>query len=198
MDMTPDSNPTLPTAPIGAQSEVDLMEALDEHRPSLRKLVASKLNGQGEAAIDDVLQEVAIATQGLGSRTVEASRVGAWLRQVATHKVQDYWRGMGRRRRLHSELAEGMELGSEPMDSPYEWVVRLERGRSVVEALRGLSKEDRIILEQKYLHGRSYVDIAGTLGITLKALEYRLTRARQAMRQSLDSAMEDPSHKPIS
>ena len=149
------------------------------------RLVAAKLNGEGEAAIDDVMQELAIATQANGLGSVERSKVGAWLRQVATRKVQDYWRREGRRRSLHGRLVENHDPASEGAGSPYEWVVSLERSQAIAEALRGLDEEDRLILEQKYLHGRSYEEIAQASKLSIKAVEYRLARARQAMRRRL-------------
>lgn len=161
------------------------LEILEEHRGSLRRLVAAKMNGEGEAAIDDVMQELAIATQANGLGSVERSKVGGWLRQVATRKVQDYWRREGRRRSLHGRLIENSDPAPESAVSPYEWVVSLERSQAIAEALGGLDGEDRAILEQKYLHGRSYEEIAHASKLSIKAVEYRLARARQAMRRRL-------------
>lgn len=188
MDTPPQAHTSNADPPSG--QEVDWMRALDKHRSSLRALIASKLNGEDKAAIEDVMQEVAIAAQAVGERSVEPSRVGAWLRQVAIYKVQDHWRGKGRRQRLLSEFADGGDPGAEPIRSPYEWVVRLEQGQSVAEALRGLPEEDRALLEQKYLHGRNYDEIARAHGISVKALEYRLSRARAAMRRQLEPHSE--------
>ena len=172
----------------------DAMVALKEHEPALRKLVAAKLNGQGDASVDDVLQEVAISIQREGAmEAVEPSRIGSWLRQVAIHKVQDYWRGVGRLRRLSQRFSEHQEVVAGGALSPFEWVAKFEERNSVTEALRTLPQEDRSILELKYYQGMNYREIAEELGLSQKTLEYRLSRARNSLRQSLEA---QPAHIP--
>jgi RNA polymerase sigma-70 factor (ECF subfamily) len=149
----------------------------------LRLAVARQLAGEGEEAIDDVLQETLLALHTAGDRAPEPEKRGAWLRQVAAHKVQDYWRRVERRRRLKERLMEvsGAEMAPEP--SPFEWVIALESTRELHAALRRLPDDDRSLLEEKYLHGHSYERLAAERGQTVKTIEYRLLKARQAIRQ---------------
>ncbi len=155
----------------------------------LRVQVARQLSGEGEEAIDDVLQEVALAFHTAGEIGTEAGKQDAWLRQAAAHKVQDYWRRVERRRRLRARLTELSTTNTPVEPSPHEWVISLERVNDLHAALGRLPEEDRRLLEEKYLHGQSYEEVAATRRMTVKTVEYRLLRARQAIRQLLE-------HKP--
>lgn len=158
---------------------------LDNHQDSLRRLVSAKLQGQGESAIDDVLQEVAIAAHKVEPSSIDATRVHSWLCQVASNKVNDHWRSVSRQQKLRDRFTEKNDYPAETAASPSEWVMKLEQRSSITTALKSMQAEDRIILEKKYLHGHSYDEIAKSLNLTIKALEYRLTKARQKMRELL-------------
>ena len=188
------NSPSHPLSPVDSDSSTAWQASLETHQDSLRTFIASKLNGQGESFIDDVLQEVALAANAVQINSLDPSRIGAWLRQVAAHKVQDHWRKVGRQQRLHVKLERNNNGATSSGVSPYEWVVNLEQRDLVITALKSLPKEDRDILEQKYLHDRTYGQIATDLGISLKTLEYRLTRARQALRKILESAKNKTSN----
>lgn len=173
------------SAPDGLH-EREVLRDFDEHRESLRRMVASKLGPSGAHAIDDVMQEVAMAANEARDRSVGPSNAGAWLRQVAINKVHDYWRRVGREKRLHTDFSENEAMAGQAARSPYEWVIALERRDAVVEALGSLADEDRAMLEKKYLHGQSCREIAENSNLTIKAVDYRLDRARKAMRALIE------------
>ncbi|MEK0449503.1 MAG: polymerase sigma factor SigW [Verrucomicrobiota bacterium] len=156
-------------------------------RAELRALVARQLSGEGEEAIEDVLQEVALAFHTADAIEADAGKQDAWLRQVAAHKVQDYWRRVERRRKLRARLAELSDAATPLEPSPYEWVISLESTRDLRAALDRLSEEDRALLEDKYLRDHSYEQLAAGRKISVKTIEYRLLRARQAIRQLLEN-----------
>ena len=64
------------------------------------------------------------------------------------------------------------------------------------EALSQLLDEDRQLLEAKYLQGADVRTLATQLGISAKAAESRLTRARHALRRQLLAALahHDENH----
>jgi RNA polymerase sigma-70 factor (ECF subfamily) len=153
----------------------------------LRVLVARQLSGEGEEAIEDVLQEVALAFHAADAIEPDAGKQDAWLRQVAAHKVQDYWRRVERRRRLRTRLTELSDAGTPLEPSPYEWVISLESTRELRAALEQLSEDDRTLIEDKYLRDQSYQQLAASRKMSVKTIEYRLLRARQAIRQNLEN-----------
>lgn len=165
---------------------------LGQHHSAILKLVQAKLNGQGSSAVDDIVQEVALVAKDADHEKIEGSGFGAWLRQVAIHKVQDYWRRESRQRKIRHRLNSTPDGEFTPIPSPYEWVMRLESAELVTDALDSLTEEDREVLAAKYLHGQSYAEISDELGITSKTLEYRLSRARNAMRSILN--LQEPQN----
>jgi RNA polymerase sigma factor (sigma-70 family) len=168
-------------APVASETRV-----LDAIRlGELRAQISRQLAGEGEEAIEDVLQEVALALHQAGDTTLENS--SAWLRQVAAHKVQDYWRRVERRRKLRSRLTELSDAEAPLEPSPFEWVISLESTRDLRAALGRLPAEERTLLEDKYLREQSYEQLAASRQVSVKAIEYRLLRARQAIRQLLES-----------
>ena len=142
------------------QFEVDWDLALAEHAETLRRLISNRLAGRGESAVDDVLQEVALAAHFAPAGSVAPDKVEPWLKQVAINKVRDLWRKIERKDRLQSGLQDESQTGSSPAPSPFEWVTVVEQTKLVTEALNELSGEEQRALKMKYLEGRSCQEIA--------------------------------------
>lgn len=175
------------------QTDADLewTGLLKKHNAGLRQMIAAKLGDETSVAIEDVMQEVHLAAHATPIENLEKSKIGAWLRQVAMHKIQDHWRAVERRRRLKQGISAESNATSPHSPAspatPAEWVLKIEQQEQIQQCLRQLPTEDRQLLEQKYLHEQPYDDIARNAGLSLKAVEYRLTRARNAMRKLLTS-----------
>jgi RNA polymerase sigma factor (sigma-70 family) len=106
----------------------------------------------------------------------------AWLRTVARSALLDCWR----RRRSFTELLfrkwqEPAELSDPSRDD------RLMG--ELDQALARLDSTDRALLEGKYFTGTDVRTLADQLAITPKAVESRLTRAREALRRELVAAL---------
>ena len=150
-----------------------------EHAAELRRWTRRLLGG--DEGLDDVMQEVALATVKSEHRPEQAKKIMPWLKAVARHKVQDHWRKIERERRLHDQVAVAHQS-----PSPSEWVLGCDHIETVREALASLPAADRQLLAAKYTDGKSYGEIAGAAGITIKALEYRLGKARDQLRLRLE------------
>jgi len=137
----------------------------------------------GEEGLDDVMQEVALATVTSASLPSEEEKILPWLKAVARHKVQDHWRKIERQRRLHDEV-EASQIPYTATSST-EWLLEVDRLDEVREVLDSLPADARKLLVAKYSEGRSYEEMAESEGITPKALEYRLSKARELMRARL-------------
>jgi RNA polymerase sigma-70 factor (ECF subfamily) len=61
-------------------------------------------------------------------------------------------------------------------------------------SLDALAPETRALLQAKYFRRESVQDIADRLGLTAKAVESRLTRARAELRERLNLAIQETSH----
>ncbi len=171
----------LPPAPL------NWSEALARHGRWLRTVVAARLGER--QAVDEVLQEVSLAA--LATTTpVDSAVVAGWLYRLAIHKTLMWRRTAGRRHKLNGRYAERVRHaagdsagGSDPLD----WLLLDERTTLIRQALDRLPPRDAEILLLKYTENWSCRDLAAHLGQTEVAIESRLHRARQKLRQALTS-----------
>jgi RNA polymerase sigma factor (sigma-70 family) len=178
-----DLRPVPTSEPEGA-SALDRGRTLAEHDRWLRRVVASRL---GEAqAVDEVMQEVALAAVAQRSRLNNPARVAVWLYRLAVRHVLLYRRKTGRRRGLIDRYAARRRAGErEPGASPLGWLVHNERRQIVQDALGRLPPRDAELLILKYAEGISARDLAERLGVTVATIDTRLHRARGRLRAEL-------------
>lgn len=120
------------------RAPVDWAAALAEHGRWLRAAVFARV---GEAqAVEEVLQEVALAAVAQRSPVTDPARAGAWLYRLAVRQALLYRRRCGRRARLNGRYAEALAAGAgaPPAPDPLAWLVRDERRGLVREALARL------------------------------------------------------------
>jgi len=108
----------------------------------------------------------------------DESRLWAWLCVLAKNTFVDHCRARRRRDRFESLDA----LPTEPngqVDSGH----RL--GESLREALAILTPDDRELLQAAYVDNRPLCELADEVGLTYKAVESRLGRLRQKLKEQL-------------
>jgi RNA polymerase sigma-70 factor (ECF subfamily) len=170
---------------------IDWCAELARHGRWLRTVVLARLGDF--AAVDDVLQEVALAAVEKGRQLRERASVAPWLYRLAVVAALQYRRRQGRRRKLIDRFAERRppaDSDSREVD-PLQWLLADERKALVRRALARLPQRDAEILLLKYTEDWSYRELADHLGLSTSAVEARLHRARQKMRRAL--ATIDPS-----
>jgi len=141
------------------------------NRPLLRHCRRLLPAGRAEDAVQTVFLHALEAMRG-DQRELQLS---AWLHRIAHNTAIDALR------RLDSqweELGEGIN-GVEPAHAAAE---RRARFRSVVADLGSLPERQRRALVLRELEGRSYDEIAATLGVSGSGVRQLLNRARNAMR----------------
>lgn len=168
---------------------IDWSVALAEHQEWLRSVVGA-LVGERQAT-DDVMQEVAVAAVEQRSPISDQSKVAPWLYRLAVVHSMRYRRRRSRQRR-HDGLAATNGRHSrhcsdaEPSD---EWLLRQERHDLVRAALERLRPREVEILRLKYFENWTYQQMADRMGISEKALDARLHRARLRLRHELADLM---------
>ena len=173
-----------------AASRIDWQAALVEHGRWLRTVALARLGER--QAVEEVLQDVAVATVEHGHRLRDAAKVGPWLYRVTVIAALQYRRRTGRRCKLVDRFAERVP----PTDTdtrepdPLDWLLAEEQRMLVRQALGCLPRRDAEILLLKYTENWSYRQLAEHLGLSTSAVEARLHRARQKMRRQL--AVLDP------
>lgn len=172
----------------GAALTVDWSAALALHQDWLRSVV-SALVGERQAT-EDVLQEVAVAAVEQRSPIADPSKVAPWLYRLAIVHSMRYRRQRGRQRRLEDRAgAHGSGRQCSDHEPPDEWLLRQERHDMVRAALARLRPREVEILRLKYFENWSYRQMAERMGISEKALDARLHRARHQLREELAALM---------
>ena len=162
--------------------QIDWAAALAQHGRWLRTVVLARLGEQ--QAIEEVMQEIALAAVRQQSPVKDPAKVGAWLYRVAIRQVLVFRRRQGRQRKLIAAYSsDGSRNGMTP--DPLDWLVQDERNVLVRNALAGLPRRDAEILLLKYTEGWSYQELAIHLGVSESAVEARLHRARQRLREAM-------------
>jgi RNA polymerase sigma factor (sigma-70 family) len=162
---------------------VNWAQSLAEHRPWLARVIAART---GEAqAIEEVWQQVSLAVVEQRWPLADASKVAPWLHRLAVVASARYRRQLGRGRRALAGWADVRRHAVAPPADPLGWLVREERLSLTREAMARLDGRDAEVLLLKYGERWSYRQIAEHLGITEKAVDCRLLRARERLRQQL-------------
>lgn len=160
---------------------IDWNDALAQHDRWLRTIVLARVRER--QAVDDVMQEVAMAAVRQAAPLLDMAKVAPWLYRLAVRQSLLYRRKCGRKRRLEASyaLAGPPALGIDPLS----WLLADERRSLIRQALGKLAARDREILLLKYTEGWNYHQIAAHIGISHSAVEARLHRARQRLREEL-------------
>ena len=170
---------------------VDWPRELAAHAPWLRAVIASQ--GVEASAVEDVFQEVATAAIEQRSPLTDAAKSCGWLYRLAVIQSARHRRRWARRRRHEAKFAEGMQRSGndEEQEIPIVWLLSQERRELLRAALKRLTDDDAALLRDKYFENRSYRDLAQQLGISEKAVDARLHRARQRLRRELEQLSDD-------
>ncbi|WZO98970.1 sigma-70 family RNA polymerase sigma factor [Isosphaeraceae bacterium EP7] len=181
--MDPDLHPPTP---------IDWAASLAEHGRWLRTVLRARLGHP--QAVEEVLQEVALAAVARREPLADPARVGAWLYRLALRQALMYRRGLGRRIRLVERYASLSEVDTSGRPDPLGWLLADERKRAVREALARLPPRDAEILLLKYTENWSARALADHLGVSPNAVDARLHRSRARLRQELarSSVIEVP------
>lgn len=149
----------------------------DDHAPGLAAYVRWRCAGLPDLA-DDVVQESWLtAVRRLRAFDPAAGPFAAWLAGIAANAVRNALRG--RRRKRTEPLSAAHEPGTDP-------TVR-DTAERVVAALAALPARHEAVLRAKYLDRRTVDEIAADHGLSAKAAESLLGRARQAFREAFEA-----------
>jgi RNA polymerase sigma-70 factor (ECF subfamily) len=162
------------------------MELPDKHwikkySPRLLAYIRRNLDNPDEAL--DLLQETLIsASQSLPTYSRKVPFF-AWLCGIARHEISDYFRKKKIKTFLFSRLPFLEELADQAF-GPEEEMVANDLKKRVKKVLASINEGYSAILRLKYIDGDSVKEIAKKLGLSPKAVESRLTRARVAFKKA--------------
>lgn len=146
--------------------------------------MVSRLCRGDRALAEDVVQETWMRAIRDWRVSGIPDRPGAWLRVVARNLVLNELR---RRVPISLELVEAIE----PAASSNGGAPRRDEVASLVAgALAQLPPWQRRLLERFHFDRRTVAEIAASLGISERAVEGRLRRARQNLKKRLEAAVD--------
>jgi RNA polymerase sigma-70 factor (ECF subfamily) len=165
-------------------------EFYNVYRSRLYTLVLNQVD-QNQAVAEDLVQETFLAALGSLDKFRGDSQLYTWLRSIAFHKLNDYYRRQVRR----SETKESSpdfdamkQLEQTGNDEPATLTVMEseEVRQSVNQALEELPQDYQEVLVLKYLQEMPVLEISQVMGRSPKSVEGLLSRARKAMRANLE------------
>jgi RNA polymerase sigma-70 factor, ECF subfamily len=148
----------------------------------------------GDAHVaDDLMQQLWLQAR-TGRSDVPPEHHEFWLRGIAKNLVRGHWRREKRRATrvvsadpgLAAELAERM--GREPL--PAECLENREVQAQLLLAITELEAEEQELIIGHYFLGKAHADLARDCGMSLRAVEGRLYRARRQLREKLKRLVE--------
>ena len=165
-------------------SESAAREIMRRHRAAIYRLVQNHLGDASEAL--DVTQEAFIAAFA-ALRSYDQSRpLRVWLARIAINKCRDWARRRAVRRfftfAAPLEAADQTAADLVPADQALAAAQELRAVRAAIAALPLALKEPLIL---RTIEGLSEAETAQALGITNKAVETRLYRARAALTKAV-------------
>ena len=185
----PSRRPTTDPGDPGV-SATDWGPALAVNERWLRRVVASRL-GEPQA-VEEVMQDVALAAVSQRSPLRDPARVAVWLYRLAVRHVLIHGRRSGRRRGLIDRYAARQDRAEgDTSASPLAWLVLDERKALVRDGLRKLAPRDAELLVLKYAEGFTARELSDRLGVSVPTIEARLHRARGRLRAELTSLASD-------
>ena len=156
----------------------------DAHFAPLFRFALRRTGGDADAAEEIVQATLSAAVRKLATFRGEASLL-TWLTTFCRHEISAYFRARQRMPplvELRDDLPEiRAAIESISADDP---VARRETSAQVQSVLDSLPSRYGDVLEWKYIEGLPVTGIAERLGVSAKAAESMLTRARVAFRDA--------------
>ncbi len=144
-----------------------------------------------EATALDLAQETFVRVYEARGRYDARGKFATWLYTIAGNLARNAHRWQRRHPAVSLDAptgADGSTLGTHLPDAKAAPDARAdtnERAAAVRAAVAELPQDQRTIVLLSEFEDRSHADIAAVLGCTAKAVETRLYRARQALREKL-------------
>jgi len=181
-------------ADLASGDDSALNKLMERHAEKLFHYLLRLLQNQTEAS--DTAQEAFVKVYQSRSKFKQQSKFSTWLYAIATNLARDRirWRARHPQVSLHSKEEEehgGLENTlSENRPTPSEAIQMQEQAQLVQKAVGDLPEGLRVPLMLFEYEQKSHAQIAEILHCSAKAVELRLYRARQRLREALAPILE--------
>jgi len=178
---------TCATQIVGADDGA-LNDLMSRHAERLFHYLIRVLQDEAEAA--DLAQETFARVYLNRAKFRQSGRFSTWLYTIATNLARDRQRWLSRHQQVSLDATDDNEGSLKNVlpsgeRHPGEELEREERAAAVRKALAALPEELRLPLILAEYEDQSHAEIAAVLGCSAKAVEMRIYRARQQLREKL-------------
>lgn len=162
--------------------EAAFAELVRRHHQPLYRLIMTNIGDADEAL--DLVQETFLSAHRALGRYDPAHKMRSWLAAIALNKCRDWGRRRAVRRlfRLARPLEDAGEVAHDAPGQDVETDAR-RRMAQVARAIASLPANQREVLTLRTIEGLSQAEVAALLGISTKAVETRLYRARARLQE---------------
>ena len=171
-----------------------LNDLMERHSERLFHYLIRHLQNESDAA--DVAQEAFVRVYQHRARFDVRQKFSTWLYTIATNLARDRlkWRSRHPQVSLDQTVGESdstmAEVLPDPKPSPDESLTSSERALAVRDAVTALPEELRAPLLLAEYEAMPHAEIANVLHCSVKAVESRIYRAKQRLREHLEEELE--------
>ena len=133
---------------------------------------ALRMTSNREDAMD-LMQEVFLSVYRNLAGYAGKAEFASWLFAIASRRAVDFYR----RRKPTETLETEQEACFDGDDSPLKQVVRKQTNRTLQTLLSRLDVQQRLVIELKFFHDRTFDEMSETLGVSANTLKTRFYTA---------------------
>lgn len=131
---------------------------------------------------EEIFQNVAVAILQESGRPTQVNHFLAWAREVARHRVADYFRQSTRRSAIEQPAGAMIEVIAQAFaENEVAPSASQQRMKSLLACLERLSGRSRQVIEGFYRDRQSIKDLAASLAWTEGSVKVALSRARKML-----------------
>jgi len=171
-------------------------EFYNVYRARIYSLILDQVD-RDRAIAEDLVHEVFLAALSSLDKFRGDSQLYTWLRSIALHKINDFYRHQAREPRptessADSDVVKQLEQTGDSGPPAHAVMESEEVRQSVHQALADLPHDYQEVLVLKYLKDMPVLAISQIMGRSPKSVEGLLSRARKAMRDNLEGDTDEP------
>ena len=170
-----------------AESRPNMEYLFDRYSVGIYRYISLRV-GRNQALADELMQQLWLQACKPGG-AVPPDEFEFWLRRVAQNLISDHWRRKHRRPAQipieNPAIADELAARIDRELLPAEAVQKQELLDQVALAVTALPSEEQELVILHYVQGRPFREIGERLGLSERAVEGRLYRARHKLKELL-------------
>ena len=173
-------------------------ELFEAHKDAVYRLALRYVNSAEDA--EDIAQEVFVSVYFGLENFDQRSKVSTWIYRITVNKCLDHLKGRKRKKRwgkvisLFGTSVEEQAIGDSAKSADSE-ILERELDDWVMHAIVGLPDNQQTAVVLARLEGRPQAEVAEIMGLSVKALESLLQRAKKTLAKNFSDYNEGTSNK---